>query len=261
MNKKTKIIIGVINFVATLLLILGLAFLLTELEKPIKILLYIAIPIIAIGVFVLIALNKEKLCKSLFIIYMLVFVVLAVFFILNLTGLFSSLSDMNKIKDMIVGSGGFGIALCFLLIIANVVILPAPSVVFYLAITAVYGSWLSFVICYVATVLGSIIAFTIGRKFGKKAVVWCIGKEDTEKYSNLLSKKGKVPFLVMQLLPFFPDDILCMVAGLSNMSYKFLILSMIFIRPIYIAFVCFLGTGEIIPFSGWGIAVWIASLP
>ena len=61
----------------------------------------------------------------------------------------------------------------------------------------------------------------------------------------------------MQLLPCFPDDVLCMAAGLSAMSYPFFIITISIVRPIYIAAVSWLGTGDIIPFRGWGIPVWI----
>ena len=128
----------------------------------------------------------------------------------------------------------------------------------YFLVTAIYGSWIAFVLCFVGTLIGSLIAFSIGKLFGKKAVTWIVGKEQTTKWSTLLAEKGRVPFIVMQILPFFPDDVLCMVAGLSSMSYRFFIITMTLIKPIYIAFVCFLGTGELIPFSGWGIPVWIA---
>ena len=179
------------------------------------------------------------------------------FFLLNICGIFNNLSDIEKIKNLILKSGGLGVVVCVLIQLLQVVVLPAPAIIFYLATTAIYGSLWGFIISYLSTVLGSIICFIIGKSIGVKAVVWCIGKEDTEKYSNLLNKKGKIPFILMQLLPFFPDDILCMVAGLSAMSYKFFIPTIFLVKPIYIAFVCFLGTGNIIPFSSWGIPVWI----
>jgi len=61
----------------------------------------------------------------------------------------------------------------------------------------------------------------------------------------------------MLLFPMFPDDILCMVAGITDMSYKFFIVTVALTRPVMIAATCFLGSGEIIPFTGWGIPVWI----
>lgn len=184
-------------------------------------------------------------------------IVLALLLAFKTSGLMNEISDMEQIRQLILQSGGFGILICFVLIIVNVVILPAPAIVFYLAITAVYGSWLGFLISYIGVMIGSLISFTIGRKLGKRAVMWIVGEEKTEKYSKILNKKGKVPFLIMQLLPFFPDDILCMVAGLSTMSYKYVTLSLLTVKPFYIAGVCFLGKGDIIPFHGWGIPVWI----
>ena len=100
--------------------------------------------------------------------------------------------------------------------------------------------------------------FRSGRLFGKRAVVWIAGGDTVEKYTSYIGKKGKVIFLLMQILPFFPDDILCMVAGLGSMNFAYFITVMIAVRPAIIALYCFLGNGSLIPFSGWGIPVWIA---
>ena len=42
------------------------------------------------------------------------------------------------------------------------------------------------------------------------------------------------------------------------MNFAFFATVIILVRPLIIALYCFLGTGTIIPFSGWGIPVWIA---
>ena len=105
--------------------------------------------------------------------------------------------------------------------------------------------------------IGSTIAFFIGRIFGKKVVTWCIGEESMEKYANVVGKKGNALFVIMQVLPFFPDDILAMLAGLSPMSLTFFFVSMLIVKCLYIGIVCFMGSGSIIPFTGWGIPVWI----
>ena len=86
----------------------------------------------------------------------------------------------------------------------------------------------------------------------------CVGEARTEKYSEQFGTRGNILFVLMQLLPFFPDDILCMVAGLSSMSLRFFTVTMVLTRPVFLAAVCFLGSGTIIPFSGWRIPVWVA---
>ena len=82
-------------------------------------------------------------------------------------------------------------------------------------------------------------------------------EDKIDKYLDILSTRGKGPFVIMQLLPFFPDDVLCILAGVTNMNFWFYLMTMLVIRPIVIAVYCFLGSGSIIPFSGWGIPVWI----
>ena len=79
-----------------------------------------------------------------------------------------------------------------------------------------------------------------------------------DKYAALLGKKGKAPFVMMMFLPFFPDDLICITAGMTDMGFRFFAISVAIARTAYIFIVSFLGSGEIIPFRGWGIAVWIA---
>ena len=99
--------------------------------------------------------------------------------------------------------------------------------------------------------------FLIGKKLGKKFVIWAIGKDDYSKYSKTLSK-GKYTFFLMMLFPLFPDDILCLLAGATmSMSYTFFIVTNLITRPIGILATCYLASGRLIPFSGWGIPIWI----
>ena len=257
MKKNERCIIFVANVILCAIMIVGMLFLLQELEQYIRTAIFLLIILLgsACGAFVFC--SKEKLSRIAIACNIFMFFLLSSFFILNISGVFEKISDISNIKKIIIESGSWGVIICLSLTIFNVVILPAPSFALYLAIASIYGSFWGFVLCYTGTVVGSIIAFYIARAFGKKVVYWCVGEENTERYSDIITQRGKMPFVMMQILPFFPDDILCMVAGLSSMSYKFFINCMLLIRPIYIAFVCFMGTGDIIPFSGWGIPLWI----
>ena len=48
-----------------------------------------------------------------------------------------------------------------------------------------------------------------------------------------------------------------MVAGLTDMSWTFFMVTQLITRTIGIFTMSFLSVGDIIPFSGWGIYVWI----
>ena len=75
---------------------------------------------------------------------------------------------------------------------------------------------------------------------------------------QIIESWALIPFALMLLFPFFPDDILCMVAGLTKMPFGFFIVTVCICRTLSIAFMSYFGTGNIIPFHGWGIPVWIS---
>ena len=256
-DKTQKTIILTVNFIIAVLMVLVMVFYLNTVEWYLKALAYSAITIFTVACTVFAILNKKSLYRTMFVGNVVTFIFVAIFFLLNRLGVFDSLNDLEKVKQMILDWGAYGYVIFVLLQLLQVIVLPAPGFIFYLAGTAIYGPWLAFILSYISVIVGSIIAFYIGRLCGKPVVYWCVGKQQTEKYLDIIGGKGNVLFIIMQLLPFFPDDILCMIAGLTKMSFTFFILVMVFVRPIYILIVCFLGTGDIIPFSGWGIPVWI----
>ena len=258
MSNKTRMRMSIATAIMSVALLLAFVLFFGDFVWYVRVALCVAVVLVGVVTELFLFFKKEKESKLLFLLLLLCVIGAFVFWLFRVTGLSVELSDIEHIRQFILQSGGLGILICFLLIIINVVILPAPAFVFYLAVSAVYGSFGGFLISYLGTVFGSLIAFTIGKKLGKRAVAWIAGKEQTEKYAKKLNKTGKVPFLIMQLLPFFPDDVLCMVAGLSSMSYRYVTLALLLIKPFYIATVCVLGTGDIIPFHGWGIPVWIA---
>ena len=60
----------------------------------------------------------------------------------------------------------------------------------------------------------------------------------------------------MFLLPFFPDDILCSIAGILPMSWGVFIFIQIITRLISIGSTLFFMSGEIIPYDKpWGITI------
>ncbi|MGN0961396.1 MAG: TVP38/TMEM64 family protein, partial [Christensenellales bacterium] len=106
----------------------------------------------------------------------------------------------------------------------------------------------------------SYISFTLGKIFGYRLVSWIVGKENTDKYSEILRKRGGFFLALAFLLPMFPDDILCFIAGITKMSPKTFFWITLITRPVGVICMSFFGSGYVIPFSGWGIYVWIAIL-
>lgn len=83
-------------------------------------------------------------------------------------------------------------------------------------------SWQYLLIVITAYMAGCITAYWLGRWLGVKAVKWCAGSEEEfDKWSNVLNTKGKWWYALTVLLPLFPDDLLCLVAGAVKFDFTF----------------------------------------
>lgn len=202
--------------------------------------------------------TKTKLIKLLIIVIALVLLVLAIYLPLELTGTIDKIDSAEELGQFIRDGGVYSYIIFFVLQFLQVTFLPIPAAVTTVAGTLVFQNvWITFALSLSAVLAGSAFAFFLGRKIGRKLVVWVAGEKDAKKWEEKL-KRGKFVFFLMMLLPVFPDDILCIVAGCIGMDWKFFMITNLITRPISIGMLCFFGSGSIIPFSGWGIPVWIA---
>lgn len=201
--------------------------------------------------------TKLKTLKLLLIVLIFAAIFFAIFLPLKLSGALDKISNTEDLKQIINDGKFFSYLIFFAVQFLQATFLPIPAIVTTITGTIIFGPFVAFLISLVAIMLASIIMFLIGKKLGKKFVIWAIGKDDYSKYSKTLSK-GKYTFFLMMLFPLFPDDILCLLAGATmSISYTFFIVTNLITRPIGILATCYLASGRLIPFSGWGIPIWI----
>lgn len=207
------------------------------------------------------ALKKNALLKTTLVLTVCLSFLYTTVVILNFAArLYELDTDSEKIgvvTSLIEGAGGWSMVVYVLIQILQVIFLPLPAVVCYIPGVMIWGPLKATVLASLGVLAGSFIGYFLGRVFGRKVVEWIAGKENTAKYADFIGRRGKMLFVMMQILPFFPDDIMCLVAGMTKMNFAFFSVVMIIIRPALVAAYCFLGSGSIIPFSGWGIPVWI----
>ena len=165
-------------------------------------------------------------------------------------------TSTKEFKKFILSTGGAGVFIYITIQMLQVVFLPIPAAVICLAGALIYGPWLGTLYCSLGIILGSILAFAMGRMFGFRIVAWIAGYDNASKYSSILNHKGKSFLPIAFLLPLFPDDILCLIAGITNMNFYYFTTIVTIFRPIAVICMSFFGGGYVIPFSGWGIYVW-----
>ena len=140
----------------------------------------------------------------------------------------------------------------------SVLVLPIPGIVSIGAGLLSFGVIKGAIYSYIGILLGSLTAFFIGKKFGYKFVSFILSKETVDKGLNMIKGKDKLLLTFMFLFPFFPDDLLCFVAGLSSIDYKYFILMISLTRTISILTVSLSLNNSIIPYTTWwGIIIWI----
>lgn len=165
--------------------------------------------------------------------------------------------DRAAMQEFISRYDGYAIAVFIAVQFLQVTVLPLPSTITTLAGIALFGVWKTVLYSTIGIIAGSMFAFFLGRTFGVKLIVWICGAKMFTKYRNLVEGKDVLMLYAMFLLPFFPDDLLCLIAGLGTMSYKSFFVMMLITRPIGALWVAGVFKGAVsIPFSGWGIAVW-----
>ncbi len=188
-------------------------------------------------------------------VFFLVLLIFAIFLVLKMTGLWEKVNSMEKIRAIVESGGVFSFLIFILLQILQTTVLQIPAFFVTVAGALIFGPWQAFFMSYIAIMIGSIIIFYVGRKAGRKFLNWIVGKESAEKWIDRMSN-GKYLFFLMMIFPMFPDDILCVVAGLTNMSFSFFLWTNVIARGIGVACTVFFGSGAVIPFHGWGLAVW-----
>lgn len=110
---------------------------------------------------------------------------------------------------------------------------------------------------------GCIVAYWLGRWVGVKAVKWCAGnQEDVDKWCNFINTKGKWWYFLTILLPVFPDDLLCLVAGSTKLNFGIYVLFNLIGRSI--GLITMLATLKLIGIVGGGfpfmIIIWAIAL-
>lgn len=230
-----------------------------RLSNPLCIALLVAGLILDIAVFavdvVFYCRKREVVYKSCITLYVLFIFISVGAYVLLRTGFFDVIRDKDKFEEYLKHTGGFMTALFILLQFLQVVILPIPSTVTVVAGSALFGPLWGSIYSLIGIVIGSLVAFLVGRYAGYPVVSWLIGKETLDKWLKKIKGKDKLLLSAMFLLPVFPDDILCFVAGISSMSV-WLFLGVILVSRVLAIFTTSYSI-TLIPFNTWwGILIW-----
>lgn len=167
-------------------------------------------------------------------------------------GWFTLFESAESLQRYVASFGAWAPLAFFALQFLQVIISPIPGSITTLVGGLLFGFFYGFVLSFAAVFIGSLGAFLIGKKFGRPLVERIAGKHIVEKYMESVSSRQRILLILMFLFPFFPDDMLCLIAGLSAMNLPSFALTVILTRPWGLLFSALVGSGVIaIPSWGW----------
>lgn len=222
-----------------------------------NILIYSLLSILMVCLVCTYAFKLETLFKLTVVISFFFLLVYFAYFMLTKYGIIEQINSFQDLKNLILSYRGWGLLTYTIINLLQVILIPIPSTLTILAGTAIFGPLMAFIFAAIGILSGSIIAFFIGRFCSKPLLYWIFTKEKVEKYEKFLSKRTKLILFLTLFLPFFPDDMICMLAGVTQIKFiDFLWISLL-ARSVGIASISFFGSGSIIPFNTWwGISLW-----
>lgn len=125
-------------------------------------------------------------------------------------------------QQMVSNLGFYGPLLFVLIQIVQVVYPIIPGGLTCVIGHIVFGPLYGFIYNFIGIMIGSMINFGLARRFGESLAQAFVSQDTYDKYIGYLNDGKKFEHFLFWafVLPGFPDDFLCMVAGLSKMTFK-----------------------------------------
>ena len=185
-------------------------------------------------------------------------VMLIGYFAMQKSGLFDKIHSSEDFVDYINNSGGVAEWVFLFVNFLQVTIVPIPSSITTTAGAILFeGIWKPLYLTVIGILVGSMFAFFLGRVFGVRFANWLVGEKTIEKYKKMTKGRDKIVLFYMFLFPFFPDDFLCILAGMTDYTYFGFFLMQVFCRTIGTLTTILLAKGILnIPLQGWWLLLW-----
>jgi 1-acyl-sn-glycerol-3-phosphate acyltransferase len=135
-----------------------------------------------------------------------------------LGGLSRLMRDPQRIVALLREAGTTGPAILFLLMLGQVFLALIPGHALVMASGYVYGAPVTIAVVATSTILGSQVAFTLARRLGRRFIYKLASPQAIERWNRLAGDRGPLFYFFTFVLPIFPADLMCYVAGLGRIS-------------------------------------------
>jgi uncharacterized membrane protein YdjX (TVP38/TMEM64 family) len=142
--------------------------------------------------------------------------------------LYNFVADQEQVRVWVEGLGAWGPMAIVFLEMVQALLAPIPGQAIEAVSGYLYGPWLGTLYPLIGMAIGSLVAFLLARRFGRPLVIKLLGKQSMDRLDDLVRRGGAPFFFLIWLLPFAPDDLACVAAGLTPMpTRQFMVLMLL----------------------------------
>ncbi|MBE7433422.1 MAG: TVP38/TMEM64 family protein [Anaerolineales bacterium] len=178
--------------------------------------------------------------KTLKITAVIVLVTLALIYRESIGNYLEIITDQESVSTYLRGFGPLGPVVLFCLLVAQVFVAVIPGHALMVTAGYVYGN-IGLIVVIASTILGSQIAFTIARRYGRNLIYKLASPAVIEKWDKTARHQGILFYFFAFVLPIFPSDLMCYVAGLATIPPRRFFVSNVMGRTCCAVFVTLLG--------------------
>lgn len=152
--------------------------------------------------------------------------------------LFPQVTDPAWIRARIEAFGPLAPLAFLVLETVQVIVAPIPGQVLGGVAGYLFGAVYGTVLALAGVLCGSAIAFTAARRYGRPYAERVLDPGSLRRWDGFVDRAGLPGLFVLFVLPAFPDDVLCFVAGLSEIRLRTFLALVLFGRgPSFVAVV------------------------
>lgn len=160
------------------------------------------------------------------------------------------LTNRDELIASVKSWGIFAPLLFILLQVLQTVVAPIPGQVVGSIGGFIFGPW-GILWTSIGTLLGCYIVFKLSKRFGRPFLEKIFKKSAVDRFDFIInSKSASLILFLIYLLPGFPDDLICYIAGLTTLPVRKLMLILILGRLPVIIVTNYLGAGLTTNLSG-----------
>jgi uncharacterized membrane protein YdjX (TVP38/TMEM64 family) len=166
-------------------------------------------------------LPKEIAMKKIFTVVLFIFALIIVWlFRTPMTKLLSWFGNREAVVHSIQQLGLWGPLVIFILLVLQVFLAFIPGQALMVACGYIYGFWMGFLLSWFSLFTGGQAAFSLARRYGRPFAERWISPNILFKWDKAASGQGIGFFALSLVLPIFPNDAMCYVAGLGKIESR-----------------------------------------